>query len=290
MKSPLLVLLCGLTLVACQRLNPAYESGAVAASGDTGATSGTSAVSTSGPTPSTTTNPNTSGNSTTGNGEGTTTTPPSTDDGVTADESAGVEETGIGESSDSVGCVPPDGPPFVPSCDDPQCLPADNMSCIQEAEMGPVSFPQEICVQAGCTDDCDCQIPGNDVFTLFCDEGEGCSIDCSGGNPCPTGMVCNTEFQVCLSNRAYGLCDETCDGSCYTDFQGTFEVCVHTDCNTPFGADSSLCPPPPSGAAIPVCGFEIGAEQIGCVLLCTFDDECPGDMGCTDDGACVHLY
>ena len=296
-KSSFLVLLSGLTLVACQRLNPAYEADvadteASATTNTSVATAGGTAAGTSGPTPVTTTNATTEG--TTVGAEGTSNA--TSDDGVTEDDSVGVEESGIGESSDSMGCAPPGGgPPFVEDCSHPQCLAADGMSCINQTESGPVAFPQQICVQAGCVDDCDCQIPGDDTLVMFCNEGEGCSIDCSAGNPCPAGMVCNSEFEVCLSNHAYGHCDETCgEGFCYTDFQGLeFEVCMHVNCNGPMGPDDSLCPPPPSGSAQPHCFVEdesMAGLVLGCVLECAFDEECPGDMACHDNGVCVHQF
>ncbi|MCA9709372.1 MAG: hypothetical protein KDK70_26255 [Myxococcales bacterium] len=77
------------------------------------------------------------------------------------------------------------------------CLPGEQ--CIVD----PIGMSEGACIDVTCTDIGDCPLapPGGTAVVVCTDiTGEGlneCIIDCSGGQTCPTGMVCNALFQVC---------------------------------------------------------------------------------------------
>lgn len=148
-----------------------------------------------------------------------------------------------------------------------------------------------------CVDACDCPGPpptGNAVVT--CDAitsgpDDFCYLDCSGGETCPTGMVCFADL-ACIwpgdgaDGAPYGDCQNNensicgLDGTCLGDMDMTIGVCTE-DCG-----NVGDCWASPGGTAPVSCEDVTGDGMNECILDCSLGS-CPAGMTCFSGFLCA---
>jgi hypothetical protein len=202
-------------------------------------------------------------------------------------------------------CAGGDGPPTLPPYGD--CFNND-----KACDDGAICFPSDdygFCTDLDCMDDCPDHGDPDATAVPTCEtllnngmmDIDACYLDCSGGETCPDGMVCQELFAgapdgcvwVDIDNTGYGDCvnlDEAdeCLGdpaeSCITAGTDPEEgVCASTDCSDP----AEDCALPASGDAEPACVDVDGAGGDECVLDCTGGEACPDGMVCGTSMYCV---
>lgn len=156
-----------------------------------------------------------------------------------------------------------------------------------------------VCSVTPCADTCDCPAaPATGTAPIACDAITGgpeqfCYLDCSGGQTCPTGMVCFGEVACVWPGEGadgvpYGDCfnggPSTCglDGVCLNDDVMAPSVGV---CSQPC-AGAGSCPPSPGGSALVTCEDLTGEGASECFLDCTFGS-CPAGMTCFGGFICM---
>lgn len=176
-------------------------------------------------------------------------------------------------------------PPTVNSGNDGFCLP------VTPAPGG--QLPGDVCSAADCDDAADCPVPADGTAVVTCsplnENTDGCTLDCSMGETCPTGMTCSTDFGICYWEPTQfdeygecfsepGVCPDA--GLCVGDFPDpTIVVCA-----TPCG-DVGDCPAEPTGTGTSslACVDIAGGDH--CVLDCSGGATCPDGMNCVTAGA-----
>lgn len=266
--------------LGCNAVNPAFDAAAegTAGSGSGGATSSVVPTTTSG-----TSATESIGMATIGG----------TDTGFASSQGRdtgleGTESTGRGDTDTTNGVCGGNIPPSYLPC--PACPAAD--TCLDTVASGAVAFGLGVC-STDCTEDCQCEnavAPG----VARCDPKRGCVLDCAAHEDCPGGMLCEPTDSFCTWSEAYGPCDASCEGICFTppDTGGEpspHESCAHHNCAPTGVPDNALCPPaPPGSLAIPVCfNFAPGMVPPVCLLNCGPEGACPAGMECVSS-YCVH--
>lgn len=143
-----------------------------------------------------------------------------------------------------------------------------------------------------CMNNAECDSPASGDATPVCaplnNQISACLLDCSSGQTCPTGMLCDPIHSICTWGLdglpTYGEClDETevCElgGGCIVS--PSMDP-THSSCATPCAAQGE-CFPAPEGDAVPTC-FDLGAIGPHCLLDCTTGETCPTGMDCIGDG------
>jgi hypothetical protein len=157
-----------------------------------------------------------------------------------------------------------------------------------------------VCSLTACADACDCPAaPASGDAPVACDAITGsddslCYLDCSGGEACPTGMVCFAEL-ACIwpgegsEGTPYGDClhgdASVCglQGVCLTDDEVSPTVGVCTEgCS-----DLVDCALPTSGTALRTCDDVSGDGEDECYLDCSFGGSCPAGMSCVGSFICM---
>lgn len=156
-----------------------------------------------------------------------------------------------------------------------------------------------VCSVTPCVDTCDCPgAPATGNAPIACDAITGgveqfCYLDCSGGQTCPTGMICFADLACVWPGEGadgvpYGNCFDlgpsTCglDGVCLNDnvMAPTVGVCTES-C-----AAVGNCPASPGGTAPVSCEDVTGDGANECILDCSLGS-CPAGMTCFGGFLCM---
>ncbi len=168
-----------------------------------------------------------------------------------------------------------------PPCIDAGCL---DGACRSGSATPPLVFELSVC-EASCDDDCDCPSIDDSPAVPRCNAGH-CQLDCETEADCPDNMVCDE--QLCSWAHAYGPCDETCPspGCVSQDVEPIASGCPVLDCWDGGTLSDSLCPPPISGDAEPVCFEPFNFMGQGwCARSCTANETvCPAGTFCAVSG------
>lgn len=247
----------------------------------------------------------------------TTAAPPngtSTDTTDSTDSSATSEDSSSGGSSDSSGAESSESTDGSSSSGGG--LPSGFGDCINYAPEdtclmdevcladGPGDPTIGVCTLVGCATEADCPEPppGGDAPVVCSDinadmVAEECSLDCTAGQTCPTGMSCFADF-VCAwdvipdpADVGFGDCannpeEDVClpDEVCFSDFPTTVGVCGTLGCS--MGVE---CPDPPPGGNAPVICGDANGDMLAdeCFLDCGAGQTCPDGMSCFADAICA---